>query len=93
MTATVNGSAPDPIDMSGHAPTDLRRRLRQASVLLGAAELPTRQREAILRRVRHHLSGTLRKLDDLIATLAATPVSLDDQLTERHESARIQPVP
>lgn len=93
MSATVNGPAPDPIDMSGHAPPELRRRLRQASVLLGAAELPTSQREAILRRVRHHLSGTLRKLDDLIAMLAAAPVSLDDQLTERHEGAKITPSP
>ena len=58
-----------------------------------AAELATQQREAMLRRARHHLSGTLRRLDELITTVAATPIPFDDQLTERHEGARIDPIP
>jgi hypothetical protein len=53
------------LDLSGFAPAEIRRRLRHACVLLGAAELPTDQREQILRRARGHLGGTVRKLDRL----------------------------
>ena len=91
MSTPVRASTPDPLDLSIVSPADLRRRLRQVSVLLGAAERPVPQREAILRRARHHLSGTLRRLDALIAELP--PMTLDEQLTERHEGARIEPIP
>ena len=83
----------DTLDLSGFAPAELRRRLRHACVLLGAAELPTEQREQILRRARGHLGGTLHKLDRLIAEISGAPLSLDEQLTERHEPARIEPSP
>lgn len=82
-----------PVDLSGFAPAELRRRLRHACVLLGAAELPTEQREQILRRAHGHLGGTLHKLDRLIAEVMGAPVPLDEQLTERHEPARIEPSP
>lgn len=83
----------DTVDLSGFAPAELRRRLRHACVLLGAAEVPTEQREQILRRARGHLGGTLRKLDRLIAEVGGAPVPMDEQLTERHEPARIEPSP
>ena len=83
----------DTVDLSGFAPAELRRRLRHACVLLGAAEVPTEQREQILRRARGHLGGTLRKLDQLIAEVGGAPVPMDEQLTERHEAARIDPSP
>jgi hypothetical protein len=83
----------DTLDLSGFAPAELRRRLRHACVLLGAAEVPTEQREQILRRARGHLGGTLHKLDRLIAEISGAPLSLDEQLTERHEPARIEPSP
>jgi hypothetical protein len=80
-------------ELTGFAPAEMRRRLRHACVFLGAAELPTEQREQILRRARGHLGGTLRKLDRLIAEVTGAPLSLDEQLTERHEPARIEPSP
>jgi hypothetical protein len=83
----------DTADLSGFAPAEIRRRLRHACVLLGAAELPTEQREQILRRARGHLGGTVHKLDRLIAEVTGAPLSLDEQLTERHEPARIEPSP
>lgn len=83
----------DPFDLSGFAPAELRRRLRHACVLLGAAELPTDQREQILRRARGHLGGTLYKLDRLIAEVGGVPVLMEEQLTERQEPARIEPSP
>lgn len=83
----------NPAELSGFAPAELRRRLRHACVLLGAAELPTAQREQILRRARGHLGGTLHKLDRLIAEVIGSPVPMHEQLTERHEPARIEPVP
>jgi len=92
-TSTDAADVDASIELTGVAPAELRRRLRHASVLLGAAELPTMQRETILRRARHHLSGTLRRLDDLIAHVAATPLPFDEQLTERHQSASIDPIP
>jgi len=92
MTRTV--TSPDPIEFSGHSPAEVCRRLRHAAVLISAAELPTDQREAMLRRARGSLAGTIAKLDRLIAELSATPsVTMDDQLTERHQPARIEPVP
>lgn len=98
-TSGANGGSTGPaasdasIDLTGVAPAELRRRLRHASMLLGAAERPTIEREMILRRARHHLSGTLRHLDALIARVEAAPLPFDDQLTERHGSARIDPIP
>jgi hypothetical protein len=83
----------DPAEPSGFAPAELQRRLRHAAVLIGAAELPTQQREQILRRARGHLGGTLHKLDRLIAEVSGAPVPMDEQLTERHEPARIEPSP
>jgi hypothetical protein len=51
----------DTLDLSGFAPAELRRRLRHACVLLGAAEVPTEQREQILRRARApNPGGSLR---------------------------------
>lgn len=82
-----------PAELSGFAPAELRRRLRHACVLLGAAELPTEQREQLLRRVRGHLGGTLRKLDRLIAEVTGALLPLDEQLTERHEAPRIERSP
>lgn len=81
------------IELTGVAPAELRRRLRHASVLLGAAEMTTIEQVMILRRARHHLSGTLRRLDDLIARVEAAPLPFDEQLTERHQSASIDPIP
>ena len=89
----IDTSDVDPAELTGFAPAEIRRRLRSASVLIGAAELPTRQREEILRRARGHLGGTLRKLDRLIAEVCGAPVAFDEQLTERHEPARIEPFP
>lgn len=83
----------DTLDLSGFSPAELRRRLRHVCVLIGAAELPTDQREQILRRARGHLGGTLQKLDRLIAEVGSAPKPLDEQLTERHETARIEPSP
>jgi hypothetical protein len=83
----------DTADLSGFAPAEIRRRLRHACVLLGAAELPTDQREQLLRRARGHLGGTVRKLDRLIAEVTGAPLPLDEQLTERHDPARIEPSP
>lgn len=80
-------------ELTGFAPAELRRRLRHACVLLGAAELPTEQRAQILRRARGHLGGTLHKLDRLIAEVTGAPLPFDEQLTERHEPARIEPSP
>ena len=80
-------------ELTGFAPSELRRRLRHACVLLGAAEQPTSQREQILRRVRGHLGGTMQKLDRLIADVTTAPIPMDDQLTERHQAARIDPSP
>lgn len=83
----------DTLDLSGFAPAELRRRLRHACVLLGAADVPTEQREQLLRRARGHIGGTLHKLDRLIAEVAGAPVPMDEQLTERLEPARIDPSP
>ncbi len=93
MTRTVKASE-DTIDLSGHSPAEVCRRLRHAAVLISAAELPTEQREAMLRRARGSLAGTMAKLDRLIAEVSAAPASgMEDQLTERHETARITPLP
>lgn len=83
----------DPMDLSGFSPTELRRRLRHACVLLGAAEVPTPHREQLLRRARGHIDGTLNKLDRLIAEVSCAPAPMDEQLTERHEPVRIEPSP
>ena len=80
-------------ELSGFAPSEIRRRLRHACVLVGAAEPATEQREQILRRARGHLAGTMHKLDRLIAELTSAPVPLDEQLTERHDQRRIEPSP
>lgn len=82
-----------PSELSGFAPSEIRRRLRHACVLVGAAEPSTDQREQILRRARGHLAGTILKLDRLISEMASTRVPLDEQLTERHEHRRIEPSP
>lgn len=83
----------DTSDLSGFAPAEIRRRLRHACVLIGAAEASTEQQEQLLRRARGHLGGTLRKLDRLLTEVASAPVPLDELLTERHETARIEPSP
>lgn len=93
MTRTVNASA-DSLEFSGHSPAEVCRRLRHASVLISAAELATSQREAVLRRARGSLAGTMARLDRLIAEVSASPdAAMDDQLTERHQTARIDPLP
>ncbi len=91
MSAPVNPSTVDPF--SGHTPAEVCRRLRHASVLISSADHPGGQREAVLLRARNLLSGTLRKLDQLIAEVSAAPVSLDEQLTERRATDRIDPFP
>lgn len=91
LPTMIDTSHVDPAELTGFAPAELRRRLRHAAVLLGAAELPTDQREQILRRVRGHIGGTLHKLDRLIAEVSGAPVPMDEQLTERHEPVRIEP--
>ena len=93
MTRTVNPTT-DLMEFSSHSPAEVCRRLRHASVLVSAAELPSRQREAVLRRARGSLAGTMAKLDRLIAEVSAAPDgAMDDQLTERHRTARIEPLP
>ena len=80
-------------EFAGYSPAELRRRLREASVLLSAAETPTREREQVLRRACGHLRGTIRKLERLIGEVAARPDALDDLLTERHDATRIRHSP
>lgn len=94
MSPIVNGPGPDLLDLSENTPGELRRRMRHASTLLAAAELPigAGDREAVLRRVRGHLAGTLDKLDSLIASVRNVPTAaVADPLTERHEPDRIEP--
>lgn len=96
MTRTV--AAPltlDPLEFAGHSPAELARRLRNAAMLMTSAELPTDERESILRRARGAVSGTLEKLDRLIAEVntASQRRSTLEQLTETRETARIEPLP
>ncbi len=83
----------DEPELSTHSPAELRRRLRHASVLLGAVELPSEHRLSVLLRVRGHLAGTLHKLDQLLGELRCLPDVLDNELTERLATDRMKPIP
>lgn len=75
---------------------ELRRRLRHASTLLAAAQLPSlapTDRAAVLLRARGHLSGTLHKLDQLAASVHRVPAAIEDPLTEPIDTTRIAPRP
>lgn len=86
-----------PADFRLHSPAMLRRRLRHACVLISVVEGPDASVEAhasALLRARGHLSGTLDRLDRLIAeVLPATPIPIDDQLTAPATTRRIEQRP
>lgn len=94
MTPNVTTS-PGPQEECPRLTAEVRRRLRHASVLLAAAELPADrdQQLVVLLRARGHLAGTIHKLEQLVADLRQVPEAFDDQLTERHMSDRIEPIP
>lgn len=83
------------------SPAEIRRRLRHASVLIASAELPLDRvaLSSVLLRARNHLSGTVRRLDQLLAHVDGGIVEacavddvtdpFDDQLTEPLDASTI----
>jgi hypothetical protein len=85
----------DALAPTAHSPAEIRRRLRHASVLVASAELPLDRvaLSSVLLRARNHLSGTVRKLDQLLAHvdggIVEPSAADDDQLTEPHVTSTI----
>jgi len=66
---------------------ELRRRIHHAGKLLAAVQLPSlalTDRACLLMRARGHLSGTLHKLEQLVAHVnrEPAPAPIEDALTE-----------